>query len=71
MSEDEILKAYYLINSRFVSQKYRGRYGRFFWLNPLFYRQTLLTVESVGDLRRLVSVGWKLMKSYLWDQREK
>ncbi len=63
MSAADILKAYYFVNSRFLKQKYQARYGRWFWLNPLFYRHTVL--DNIGDLSRLTGVAWKLARSLL------
>ncbi len=65
MGADEILKAYYFVNSRFLRQKYQARYGRWFWLNPLFYRHTVLSAHSVSDLSRMAGVAWRLARSLL------
>lgn len=53
MSGDDIVKAYYFVNSRFLMNKYKTRYGRYFWLNPMFYRHTILGGRNISDLVRI------------------
>lgn len=65
MSGDDIVKAYYFLNSRFLMNKYKARYGRCFWLNPIFYRHTIFAGRNVSDLIHLPRVVLKLVCSLL------
>lgn len=51
LTEDEILKSFYYIHSFFAHRKFQHRFGRFFFLNPRFYKEWVF--KSEGFKRRL------------------
>ena len=61
MSAEEIMKAYYFLNSRFFTNKFRIRYGRWFWFNPKFYRRTVFAGRSFRDVPGLFKIAFKLI----------
>jgi len=50
MSSDDIMKAYYWLNSRLIRRKLATKYGRFFWLNPHMFRDKVFEIRRPRDL---------------------
>lgn len=49
MDRDSMLKAYYLLNKRFVAAKYRNKYGGLFYLRPSFFKgEVRPRIRSIG-----------------------
>jgi radical SAM superfamily enzyme YgiQ (UPF0313 family) len=53
LGPDEILDAFYYIHSFFARRKFQRRFGRFFYLNPRFYREWVLAREGLGRRFRM------------------
>ena len=52
MNQQEILDAFYYLQSRFLKKKLQIRYGKRFYLNPRFYTGDLLRVRSWQQLKQ-------------------
>lgn len=62
LTEEEILDSFYYIHSFFARRKFQRRFGRWFILNPRFYREWVF--EPEGMSRRL-KMAARLLKSRL------
>lgn len=52
MNQREILEAYYFLDAQLKSWRYHKKYGRRYFLNPMFYTDNLKSVKSFKDIRR-------------------
>lgn len=49
MDKDDVTKAYYMLNRRFVFTKFKKKYGRIYYLNPAFFRNEILArLRAIG-----------------------
>jgi len=62
LSEDEILESFYYLHSFFVRRKFRRRFGRYFFINPRFFREWIFKPE--GRKQRL-NMAARLLTSRL------
>lgn len=58
LTEDEILESFYYLHSFFARRKFQRRFGRFFLLNPRFYREWVCKSEG---MRRRFSMAVSLI----------
>jgi anaerobic magnesium-protoporphyrin IX monomethyl ester cyclase len=65
MSQNDILESYYFINSNFFKRKYITKYGKYFVLNPLFYRDNIFKFHNIREVFIKLSSFLKMMKSRL------
>ena len=65
MGQKEILNAYYYLHSFFVKRKFQARYGKYFFINPLFMKEWLFKSSDQGGLLRKVSMFLGLVKARL------
>ncbi len=59
MSEDQILKSFYYLHSKFAARKFKIRFGRYFYLNYHFYSEWVLR----GGLLRRVRMALRLISA--------
>ena len=62
LTEDEILELFYYIHSFFARRKFQRRFGKYFFLNPDFYREWLFKRDG---LKRRFLMAFKLIKARL------
>ncbi|MDQ7837049.1 MAG: radical SAM protein [Thermodesulfobacteriota bacterium] len=60
ISEDEIVDSFYYIHSFFARRKFQRRFGRYFFLNPRFYREWVFNAKG---LRRRFKMAIRLVNS--------
>ncbi len=65
MTEKEILDAYYYLHSFFVKKKFQARYGKYFFMNPVFMKEWLFKSNGQGGLLRKTSMFFNLVKARL------
>ncbi len=63
MNQNEILNAYYYLQSFFVKKKFRARYGKYFLINPVFVKEWLFKSAVHGGVLRKASMAFKLAAS--------
>ena len=64
LNEDEILESFYYLHSFFVQRKFRRRFGRYFFINPKFYKEWVIKPEG---LQRRLNMAARLLKSRFMD----
>lgn len=65
MTEKEILDAYYYLHSFFVKKKFQARYGKYFFMSPVFMKEWLFKSTDQGGLLRKSSMVFNLVKARL------
>jgi len=69
MTPEEIVEAYYYLQSVFALDKFRARYGKLFYFNPRFIKEYLLDNKAYGGFRRKTKMGlrlgWNLIKRWI------
>lgn len=65
MNQEEILKAWYWLHAQLMKKKFQTRFGRFFLLNPRFYRDAPFKIRSPKELVHKVKMGARLITSLL------
>lgn len=65
MDQQALLDAYYRFNARIIGNRFRRRYGHFYYLSPSFIRREVLHRLSVSGLRHFTKTGWRLLRSGL------
>lgn len=65
MTEDEILKAYYYVNTAFLGRKIVAKYGRLFFLNAYFYKRELFERIKVGGIVGPLKLISGILRSWL------
>ena len=65
MTEKEILNAYYYLHSFFAKRKFQARYGKYFFMNPVFMKEWLFKSTGQGGLLRKSSMFFSLVKARL------
>lgn len=71
MTPEQILDAYYYLQSFFALNKFKARYGRFFYLNPLFIKEYFIESKAYGGFGRKALMGWKLIYSFMKNRLKK
>lgn len=64
MMPDQILNAYYYVNSKFLKRKFQTKYGGWFLLNPYFYFDKMFRVENIKDFFNKLTVAGKLLQRF-------
>ena len=59
LSEDEILESFYYIHSFFARRKFQRRFGRYFFVNPRFYREWVFESEGLERRFRMAAMLFK------------
>ncbi len=65
MSSEEIMKAYYYVNSKIILKKIRTKYGKKFYLNPYFYQDKIFHFKDIKGFKHKLSIALKLVKAKL------
>jgi len=69
MDQKEILKAYYYLHSFFVKKKFQARYGKYFLLNPAFFKEWLFKSGGNVNLPRKIKMFLSIVKARLFAGR--
>ena len=62
MNQKEILKAWYWLHAQLMTKKFQTRFGKFFLLNPRFYRDAPFKVRNFKELVHKTKMGLQLTK---------
>ncbi len=62
MSAQEILDAYYYVNSKLIMGKINIHYGHLYYLNPKFYRDEIIKRIKAGGLKGILGLIYKLLR---------
>ena len=65
MTSEEIMEAYYYLQSFFAIDKFRSRYGRYFYFNLRFIKEYLLKNKQYGGFMRKAMMGFRLLANLL------
>jgi radical SAM superfamily enzyme YgiQ (UPF0313 family) len=60
MSSEEILDAYYYLQSFFALDKFRARFGEKFYFNPAFLKEYIFESKQYGGFKRKLDIGKRL-----------
>lgn len=63
MNQKEILNAYYYLHSFFVKRKFQARYGKYFFVNPLFMKEWMIKSAAQGGFLRKASMFFNIIKA--------
>lgn len=66
MNEEDILKAFYFLHSHFVWKKFTTRFGKFFFVNPVFWREWVFRVGVFGGFFRKARMAIRLAFARIW-----
>ena len=64
MNQEEILRAFFYLHSRFIKNKLQMRYGKRFFLNPRFYTSDLFRVENWRDVKHKAKLAKSLLQRF-------
>ena len=65
MTSEEILNAYYYINSIFMKKKFRTKFGKRFLLNPDFYFDKIFKIKNTRDFISKLKAAGKILKRFI------
>lgn len=65
MSADEILQAYYYLTSVFIWDKFRSRYGKYFFFNPSFLREYVFSSRQFGGTLKKLGKAFRILSMRL------
>jgi radical SAM superfamily enzyme YgiQ (UPF0313 family) len=65
MNQQEILDAFYYLQSRFLKKKLQIRYGKRFYLHPRFYTSDLLRIRSWQELKHKAGLAKAVLGAFV------
>jgi radical SAM superfamily enzyme YgiQ (UPF0313 family) len=64
MNLEEILESFFYLHSQFAGKKFKTRYGKYFFLNKRFYKETILDIRTKKELKHKLKMGARLVGNY-------
>ncbi len=63
MSSEEIVRAYYYVNSKIMTLKFRTKYGKKYYFNPYFYKDRIFHIKNIQEMKHKLSIAFRLIFS--------
>ncbi|MFH2138498.1 MAG: cobalamin-dependent protein [Candidatus Omnitrophota bacterium] len=63
MQQKDILNAYYYLSSFFVNKKFQARFGKCFFINPMFFKEWVIKAIKDGVLIKRVVMFFSLVRA--------
>jgi radical SAM superfamily enzyme YgiQ (UPF0313 family) len=66
MTQEDILEAYYYVSSHLMRSNLQSRYGKWFFLNPIFYRdKRIFKYKGIDDALHRMIVAIKMLRKFV------